>query len=189
MNKKYIASLLGIVGIPALMILLGLILLISPDSASALAAKLLGWVLTLYGLGYGLFGFFATPAKRAVRVLWALVFLALGIFLLRNPLFLAESLGRIVGLFLVLRGIGSLSEAMKLKRDGLPYLRRMTASLITLVCGAVLIVLPLTASRLLFGVCGGVMVAVGVINLLSRLDEVKRLQEPKNDKKIIDAEQ
>ena len=189
MNKKYIASLLGIVGIPALMILLGLILLISPDSASALASKLLGWVLTLYGLGYGLFGFFATPAKRAVRVLWALVFLALGIFLLRNPLFLAESLGRLVGLFLTLRGIGSLSEAMRLKRDGLPHLHRMTASLITMVCGVILIVLPLTASRLLFGICGGVMAVVGIINLLSRLEEIKRLKEPENNPKIIDAEQ
>ena len=189
MNKKYIASLLGIIGIAALLILVGLILLIRPDSASALASNLLGWVLTIYGIGYGLFGFFATPAKRAVRVLWALVFLALGIFLLRNPLCLAKSLGRIVGLFLALRGIGSLSEAMQLKRSGLPYSRRMTASLITLVCGGILIVLPLTASRLLFGICGGVMVVVGVINLLSRLDEVKRLKEPENDPKIIDAEQ
>ena len=77
MKKNDILSLLYQLLFPVLLIVLGAVLLVNPDSASVLVAKILGWVLLLTGVGCGVAAL-TTHTGTAGKVLSALVCLALG---------------------------------------------------------------------------------------------------------------
>ena len=160
---------------PALLILLGVVLIVSPDSASALIARLLGWLLALIGIGFGISAL-ASPCGRAGKVFAAIVLAVVGGTLAKNPLLLAAWIGRFIGILLL---VNALSDFFTTRSMGL----RPGFSLVTAVIGVVLIVLPMTASRLLFALCGVAVAAVGVVMLLSRLKTPREPQDPN----IIDA--
>ncbi len=53
MDKRTGMALLRRFMTPVVLIVLGLVLVLSPDSASALIAKVLGWILLASGIGFG----------------------------------------------------------------------------------------------------------------------------------------
>ena len=130
--KDTILSVIRLIATPVLLMVLGLILLIHPDSASALVAQILGWVLLIAGVVFAvsaIAGHFDTVGK----VLSAVCCFAVGAWLLRNPLMLAAGLGRLAGILLVVRGIQDILNASRYHYGILP-------AVITTILGAVLIV-------------------------------------------------
>lgn len=178
MKKHGILSLLRLIATPVLLMVLGLILVIHPDSASALVAKILGWVLIASGVGFGAAAI-ASPIGTAGKVLSAIACFALGLWLLRNPLMLAAGLGRFAGILLAIRGIRDMIDAAQRHYGMLP-------AIITTVLGAVLIALPMTTSRVVMSLCGLLVLIVGAAILIDRLRNRRRLDEP-DDSNIIDA--
>lgn len=171
MNRRNIDSLLQLYATPALLLLLGFVLVFHPDSASALLARICGWVLIAVGAGLMYTG--VTGGKvQVVKVVSALACLYIGGWILRNPLRLAEAFGRIAGILLVLRSLQDVSDAHK-KSGGL-----------TLIIGIALFLLPKTASRLVFILCGVAALAAGGLMLADRIRR-NRLTPP--DDSIIDA--
>ena len=110
----FLSKLLG----PVILILLGLILLISPDSASALVANILGWVLVVAAIGCGIAAL-VSPAKRFGKVASAIIFAAAGGWLRAHPLMLAATIGRFCGLFLWISSIQNIRLNKKLGRRGI----------------------------------------------------------------------
>ena len=163
---------------PVVLLLLGLVLAVNPDSASALIAKLLGWLLALIGAGFGITAL-VSPQGRAGKVFAAIALAVAGGWLVNNPLALAAWIGRFIGILLLVNGISDFGTA---RRCGM----KPGFSLISILLGIILLLLPMTASRLLFRLCGLVVAGVGVVMLLSRLKGRPRLQEPE-DPNIIDA--
>ena len=164
-------------GFTVLLMVLGLILLIHPDSASALVAQILGWVLVIAGVVFAVSavaGHFDTLGK----VLSAVCCFAVGAWLLRNPLMLAAGLGRLAGILLVVRGIQDILNASRYHYGILP-------AVITTVLGAVLIALPMTTSRVVISLCGLLVLIVGIAILVDRLRN-RRPKEPA-ESDIIDA--
>ena len=51
MKKKDMQSMVRLMLTPVLMVILGIVLVVRPDSASALVGKVLGWVLLVVGIG------------------------------------------------------------------------------------------------------------------------------------------
>ncbi len=94
MKKEDILAYVRLLAVPVLTVLLGLILLFSPDTASALVGKILGWVFVLTGAGVGAGGFLGEKTRQNNRIVWSVIFLVLGIWILREPLMLAKILGR-----------------------------------------------------------------------------------------------
>lgn len=178
MKKRDILSLLYQLASPVLLILLGLVLLFNPDSASAMISRLLGWVLTLVGIGIGIFAIL--DRRNAVtRGILSVGCVCIGGWLLANPLLLAAGIGRILGILIAVRGIRDLFLS---KNRGHGQL----LAIITAVVGIVLIVLPMTTSRLVFRVCGVVILLIGGAMLLDRLKD-RRYLEDGGDPDIIDA--
>ena len=176
MKKNEIFSLMQLYLAPVLVILLGVLLLVNPDSASVLISRLLGGILTILGLFFGIGAL--TGGRKPARLFTALGLLAAGSILSRNPLILTSFAGRIIGLILLLDGIGDLLNA---RRQGI----RGLMPLVVTVLGAVLTLMPMTASRLVFALCGLVVAIVGVMMLLER---IRRNRLPRGkDRKIIDA--
>lgn len=176
MRKNEILSLIRRFASPVALALLGLILLLFPDSASVLAAKILGWGVFLVGVGF-VIAAITSPGGTVGKVLAALACLAVGTWLLRNPLVLARGVGRFVGILLLIRGLQDFFQSARKGR---------LLSLAVAVLGVVLIVLPMTTSRLVFSGCGLVVLLLGIAGFVDRL-RGRNLPDGGDDPNIIDA--
>ena len=166
MKKQDLFSWMSLLATPVALMALGLILLLRPDSVSALLATVLGWAMLLIREG------------TASKVVGALVCFALGGWMLNHPLALASGIGRLVGIVLLIRGGQDLLASH--------YGQSKLLSLITALVGLILILLPMTTSRLVFALCGALVLAVGIGMLLERL-RWSRLNGGEDDPNIIDA--
>lgn len=178
MKKHDILSLVYQLASPVALMVLGLVLIVSPDTASVLVAKLLGWGMFAVGLGFGVAAVVSREGTVG-KVLGAAICIGIGGFLLRNPLVLAAGIGRLLGILLILRGG---RDVVLSRRRGHG---RVLAVVVTLV-GVVLTVLPLTTSRLVFSLCGVVVLLIGAAMLLDRLRD-RRYLDGGSDPNIIDA--
>lgn len=187
MKKETVMKYVHLFGIPVLTAVLGLILLVNPDSATALVSKIIGWVLVVIGAGKAI-----SMANRRGSAVGGWIFAAacviLGVFLLNNPLILAEALGRFLGTMLAIRGGLDLARALKLKNAGGSYMIPLALAVLTFAAGAVLALLPLTLTRTIMRLCGLVAAIVGAINIAEKFREVKYLEEG-SDPNIIDADE
>ena len=178
MNREEIFAKIQLLLAPVLIIVLGLVLVFCPDSASALIAKLIGWILGLVAIGFGVSAL-SSAAGRTGKVIGAIVCAVAGGWLGNNPLLLASWFGRIIGIVLVLDGLQDIGNN---RRQG----KRFLMPLLVTLLGVVLILMPMTASRLIFSVLGVVVLVLGVAMLLDRLGIRNRLNPP-DDPNIIDA--
>lgn len=168
-NNKWL-SLLA----PVALMALGLVLFFVPDTGSILLSKILGWGLTLVGI---LAIFWTVFAREWGKLVVGIVLVCVGSVLLAKPLALAAFVGRILGVVLAFRGIVEWTQSAN--RQG-----KLLCVAVTLV-GVILILMPMSASRLVFSVCGFVLVVCGVMMLVQRLRQQRYL--PKNRDDIIDA--
>lgn len=178
MKKQDVMSLINLLLTPVLLILLGLVLLFNPDSASALVSRLLGWLMVAIGIGFGISAV-VSGQNQVGKGIAAVIFAVAGGWLVKNPLALAAWVGRFIGILLVIDG---LQDIFRTRKQGTRYLM----PLIITIVGAVLILLPMTTSRVVFSLCGLLVVIVGAAMLVDRLKGRKRLNKPE-DPDIIDA--
>lgn len=179
MKKDKLMNIVNLFGIPALTAVLGLILLLSPDTATALVTKVIGWILVVCGAGKAIS--MATGHTGSVSGwVWAAVGVILGVGILSRPLILAESLGRLIGILLVIRALSDRRSSVT--RGG------KTIAMITLIVGAVLFLMPMTLTRTILRLCGLVVVIIGIVNIVEKLWEVKLLDSGEKPK-IIDADE
>lgn len=177
MKKQDILSLLKLLLAPVLVMILGLILIVNPDSASALISKILGWVIIAAAICLGVSAIF-NESGRIGKGICAVALAVIGGWLVSNPLALAAWIGRIIGILLVIDGI---QDILELRKQGMSFL----LPLIVTIVGAVLVLMPMTTSRIVFSACGVVVLIIGIGMLVERLKGKKRLSPPKDD--IIDA--
>lgn len=148
---------------PVTLVVLGVILIVNPDSAAALVGKIIAWILILSGTGMGIAALSGDISRRLRRLIPAAIALLLGIWLMTNPLFIAKSLGRFLGLLLALQAGGEIGDALRSKR------RISVLSMVTLVAGAVLVLVPMATSRIVIVICGIVVLCIGAAELAERL--------------------
>lgn len=170
MKKRNISEYINRFGMSVTLMVFGLILLIFPDSASAIIAYLMAGLLTLGGIVYGVA---ALLDRQLSKGFGALVCLSLGSVLAGNPLLLARNVGRFLGIFLAIEGGNCLRKGNRI------------FGTVILVAAVALVLSPMTLSRLVFSACGLVVLVIGVVMLLSRIRETKYLTG--GDDNIIDA--
>lgn len=176
MKKKDVQSMVRLMLTPVLMVILGIVLVVRPDFASALVGKVLGWVLLVVGIGL-LVESIAVKELTTSRILFV-VAAALGLWLVRNPLRLAAALGRVAGLLILVRAVQDIINAARWK-CGMKY------ALLSAIIGGLLILLPMTTSRAVWVIVGLLVIAVGVLMAIDRLKPGKLLGDGGN---IIDAQ-
>ena len=178
MKQRKFFDLLKLLLTPVLLLVLGLILMLSPDSATAVVARIIGWILVAIGVGCGLSAI-GDRIAVAGKVIAALIFCGVGWWMIAHPLLLAAWIGRLVGILLMIQGI-----------QDILYMRSLRGSVllpvVAAIVGAVLVVLPMTTSRVVFAVIGGVVSFIGLVMLIDRIRSRRQLDEPQ-DPNIIDA--
>ena len=175
-DKRKIEQILRDFGLPVLMVISGLILLLNPDGATVLVTKLVGWVLVIWGASK-----LVIPTIKKQPLLpgdWIVggILIIVGVVLLAKPLILANLIGQLFGMAIALWGVEQL-------RSG----KYTVGTLFYILCGIVLFVLPRTLTNVLLAIIGVVLILIGGINILGKLNENRRLEEAK-DPNIIDAD-
>lgn len=178
MKKEKLLSKLESLALPGLLCVLGLVLLLTPDAASALAGKLVGWGLLAVGIVY-LVDAVTSRIGTAGKLFWAVAAFAVSSWLLADPLALVSFGGRLVGVLFAIKGGQFLLEAQQM---GLPKGRPLTI----LVCGCILALMPVASSRLVLRAMGLGALVVGVL-LLVKARRTKKWLDGPDDPNIIDA--
>ncbi len=177
MNKQRLSYYLNRYAPSVLVILCGLILVISPDNATILVSQILGWGLFAAGIVWGVV--LLGARVRLGQFLGAAVCILLGLWLTNNPLALAKSLGRLVGIFVILRSVQELMGSSL--RQG------KVLAVLMLILGVLLALVPMTATRLAFFLLGGVLVLMGVGMLVEAIRRGDDRLDSGDDPNIIDA--
>lgn len=176
MKKHQISALISRFATPVALIVLGLVLLLCPDTASVLIAKVSGWCLILAGMIVAV-AMVVDRSWSVTKILTILVLVGLGRWFFSHPLAWAAWGGRIIGVLLLLRGIRDFTQSA--------FAQGRVLSVVTAVMGVVLLLLPMTASRMVFSLCGFVILAVGGGMLFERIWEGRNGED--DDPNIIDA--
>jgi len=176
MKKKDFEYLLNTFAMPVLLMLLGLVLLVNPDSASIVIARILGWILSISGIFYGIYAVIGEERRRTGRVITAVICLLLSSVLHANPLVLARNIGRVLGILLAMEAGQILHKHTGSKMLGI----------LTLAGAVILLLAPMTASRLVFSLCGLILICIGAAQFLERLKR-KKLNKGSDKPDIIDA--
>lgn len=187
MKKDRILYYVKKLAIPVAVILLGLILLCSPDTASALIGKVVGWVLILRAITMGVSlileqspDTFHNFSHGALAVLFAIF----GGNLCNDPWWLAEGMGMTLGIMIACWGGRNLME--EVQTWGFRLSPGVVLDIVTIGLGLILIFVPITASRIVFAAIGVVLIVIGVGILIDRLRSSNRLDA--GDDGIIDVE-
>lgn len=176
MKNQKLSAFLSRYATAAVLIVLGLVLIFCPDTASALISKVAGWGLMMAGIVVAV-AMVVDRGWSLSKILTILVLAGLGRWLMTHPLAWAAWGGRIIGLLLLLRGIRDFTQSA--------FTQGKVLSVVTAALGLLLILLPMTASRMVFSLCGVVILAVGGGMLAERIWEKKNWED--DDPNIIDA--
>ena len=176
MKKQNLSAFLSRFATPVVLIALGLVLIFCPDTASALISKVAGWGLLMAGIIVAV-AMVVDSNWSVTKILTILVFVGLGRWLMAHPLAWAAWGGRIIGALVLLRGIRDFSQST--------FTQGKVLSALTALLGLVLLLMPMTASRMVFSLCGVVILAVGGGMLAERIWEKKNGED--DDPNIIDA--
>ncbi|MBQ9148660.1 MAG: DUF308 domain-containing protein [Oscillospiraceae bacterium] len=179
--KRTTRDFLNAFGTPLALILFGLILVVSPDTATALVAQLFGGLLLLIGVIWGVVLVIGRELSRVSHWIGLALCLLAGSYMIFNPMALADSIGRLFGLVMILHGAGRLRR-MSHNGDGF----NTGLAIVTLVVGIILVLVPRTLSQTVVGVCGLVMMVLGICNLVGGFRALKR-PDDNDDPNIIDA--
>jgi uncharacterized membrane protein HdeD (DUF308 family) len=95
-----------------LTILCGVILVMRPDTASALLSAVAGWVLIAIGVAALIAGFTGSSGGSVVT---GAVLLLAGAWLHRNPLMIASVIGFVAGFWVLRQGLKAMKEAQRSK--------------------------------------------------------------------------
>ena len=150
---------------PVLTILGSLLLLFSPDTATVLIATVLGWGLLIVGV---LLAVAAIVGNQGLTggIRCGICVLA-GIWLTRNPMSLAVTIGKLLGVGLLIGAVSGYRKSVTGSGRGM-YLAEG-------IFGVVLLIAPLTATRTVYIVLGAILLAVGIGMLMNRLRNRNRL--------------
>ena len=167
-----------------LTILCGAILVLKPDTASALLSAVAGWALIAAGVVMLIAGFAGDFGMGSV-VTGAVLLLA-GAWLHRNPLMIAAVLGFVIGFLVLRQGLRAMKDAQRSKRNGGFWIFSAVLAVLEALIGLRLMLSPLTISRLVLSIGGIALIAVGVCNLVAHRRSTRYIHEPGG---IIDADE
>ena len=156
-------------------LLCGLVLTFNPEGATVLVTKLIGWALVIICA--------AKLIKLAVgnRLHWGRdafysgACMCVGVILLAKPMIIANLIGRTMGIILLVWGLSALKES-----------RGKPIAILTAVAGLVLVCIPASLTNTLLTLCGIIMTATAVVNIVAIVRARKRLTGG-DDPNIVDA--
>ena len=166
-----------------LTILCGVILVMRPDTASALLSAVAGWALIAVGVAALIGGFTGSSGGSIVP---GAVLLVAGAWLHRNPLMIASVLGFVAGFWVLRQGLKAMKDAQRSKRNGGLWIPGAVLAVLEALIGVRLMLSPLSISRMVLSIGGLALIAIGACTLAAHYKSTRYIPEPGG---IIDADE
>lgn len=161
----------------------GCFLICKPEISTALLGSAAGILLIAFGI-FKLIGYFSKDLYRLAfqfDFAFGLLMLILGSMILTKPENLMHFLCIVTGLYVTADGLMKLQTAHDARLFGIrSWWAILAAAVLTSILGAALMLRPAAGGTLLMRLFGGVMLAEGILNLITVLITVKivRYQRP-----------
>lgn len=182
----------GYIVISAVLGLLGIFLMRQPDISTAAVGTAAGVLLVIFGI-IRLIGYFSRDLYRLAfqfDLAVGILLLILGIILLTKPQDLLHFLCVVTGMYVTADGLMKLQTAHDAHRFGIAsWWMILAAALLTSAAGVCLLVRPAQSVRIGMQLFGAVLLAEGLLNLLTVLVTVKIVRNQKPDVIDIDYEE
>ncbi len=182
----------GYIIISAVLGLLGIFLMRQPDVSTAAVGTAAGVLLVIFGI-IRLIGYFSRDLYRLAfqfDLAVGILLLILGIILLTKPQNLLHFLCVVTGMYVTADGLMKLQTAHDAHRFGIAsWWMILAAALLTSAAGVCLLVRPAQSVRIVMQLFGAVLLAEGLLNLLTVLVTVKIVRNQKPDVIDIDYEE
>lgn len=182
----------GYIVISAVLSLLGIFLMRKPDVSTAAVGTAAGVLLVIFGI-IRLIGYFSRDLYRLAfqfDLAVGILLLILGIILLTKPQNLLHFLCVVTGMYVTADGLMKLQTAHDAHRFGIAsWWMILAAALLTSAAGVCLLVRPAQSVRIGMQLFGAVLLAEGLLNLLTVLVTVKIVRNQKPDVIDIDYEE
>lgn len=182
----------GYIVISAVLGLLGIFLMRQPDVSTAAVGTAAGVLLVIFGI-IRLIGYFSRDLYRLAfqfDLAVGILLLILGIILLTKPQDLLHFLCVVTGMYVTADGLMKLQTARDAHRFGIAsWWMILAAALLTSAAGVCLLVRPAQSVRIVMQLFGAVLLAEGLLNLLTVLVTVKIVRNQKPDIIDIDCEE
>lgn len=167
-SKLIKSSLLSSLGL----IILGVLLIIQSEATIITISYIVGAILIAIGL-LAMIRYtkrFEDPLRNELDIVYGLVCIILGILVITNPQAIASIIPFITGFIIIINSAAKLQYSIELKRekDSL-WKTTMILSLITIICGLVLIFNPFKGAILLTRIVGILIIIYALLDIISTI--------------------
>lgn len=173
---------IGYIIISAALCILGIILIAVPDFSISVLGILCGIIFTLFGM-IKLVGFFSKDLYRLAfqyDLAFGIMMIIIGIIMLTHPGSLMNFLSITLGISVLADGLFKIQIAMDSRIFGIrQWWLILVCSILTVICGSILIFRPSESSTALTVILGISMLAEGILNLCTMLTTVKIIRHQK----------
>ena len=176
------------------LILVGLFLLIKPETTLHAISYFIGIALIIWGL-IPIIGFFSNKENKNylefsfILGVFALIF---GIIIMINPYIIGSIIPLLIGIWMVINGVTKLYYSLTINKVSSATIS-IIISLVILVCGLILIFNPFKGAILLTKVIGISVIIYSILDLIEcytlkkTVKEFTNVTKGKNDTKVIEA--
>ena len=167
--------------------ILGILLIVATEATIISISYIIGGILILLGF-FGVIDYIRkidTELKTGIDLIYGVVTIILGILIVLNPKAIASIINYVLGIIIVISSAIKLDYAIQLKgNNNSLWKSTILISIITTICGLILIFKPFTGAVLVTKIIGAVVLIYAILNIISTLTirkEVLRLHKALTD--------
>jgi uncharacterized membrane protein HdeD (DUF308 family) len=151
---------------------LGILLIIESETTVIVISYIIGSVLVLLGT-FGIIDYIRkvkTELKSELDLLYALVTIILGVLIILNPKAIASVIPFVLGIIIIVNSSTKLNYAFQLKsQDNQLWKSTLVVSILTTLCGIVLLFNPFAGAVLLARIVGVIILVYALLDIISSL--------------------
>lgn len=172
-QKMFIASLVSSI----LFLLLGLFLVLMPDTTLSLISYLLGSIILIIGIINLIHYFKSNEQAFKIELVLGIICIVIGLFIILNPKFIVSIIPLIIGIYIVTTSIVKLEYALSLKKHNSDsYLVSLILTIITLICGIILIFNPFKGAVVITRIVGFFILVYSIIDIVESVTLKKAIK-------------
>lgn len=151
-------------------VVLGLVMLLIPVAVSDFICYIIGSLFLVIGIA-GIFSYIKTRGTgfgSNVTLVISIIFAALGVYILCNPVSFASFIPLVVGIMLIVDSVNKFQSAFELKKlNYKDWWQMLIVGLVIVILGGVLIFNPFKTVELFIRVIGALLIFDGLSNLFT----------------------
>ena len=151
--------------VPALMVILGIIFILNPGDVIIIHTKIIGWLFILCGIGIAL----SLIAAFSPYIMFSAILLAVfGTIVVANPGWISGFVIKVIGFLVLVEGIVKVIETIRIKAlDERFWKSYMVNDIVTVILGAVLLLVPFGAAKVVAIIIGIILALLGISNIIT----------------------